>query len=141
MITRALCLKPAIDAYCLRWQLPKGKDAYDLTADMLNEQDWKELRYFDELLEPFYEVTMLSQGKAAGGFGGALWEVLPVFNRLFNHLKERQDEVTAEPHLFTDHYQHALNAGFIKMSKYYELTDETRLYRIAIALHPEYRFT
>ncbi|KAI6854620.1 hypothetical protein KC338_g9214 [Hortaea werneckii] len=141
MIKRALRLKAALEAYCHRWQRPKGKDAYDLTADFLDEQDWEELRHFRELLRPFNTMSVLAQGKADSGQGGALWEVLPVFDNLFNHLKARQDEVTEKPHVFTDHYQHAVNAAFVKMKHYYELTDDTRLYRMAIALHPLCRST
>ena len=86
-------------------------------------------------------MSVLAQGKADSGHGGALWEVLPIFDNLFNHLKARQDEVIERPHVFTDHYQHAVNAAFVKMKQYYELTNDTRLYRIAIALHPLCRST
>jgi hypothetical protein len=89
MIDRAIKLIAPIDAYCHRWQRPKGKDTYDLTADFLDQQDWEELRHFHELLRPFHTTSVISQGKAVGGQGGALWEVLPVFNKLFQQLKNR----------------------------------------------------
>ena len=84
---------------------------------------------------------MISQGKAVGGQGGALWDVLPVFKKLCQHLKNRQDKTIDRPEVFTDHYINSVNAAFVKMRQYYTLTDETRLYRMAVALHPEYRST
>ncbi|KAI6914226.1 hypothetical protein KC318_g700 [Hortaea werneckii] len=143
--TSALRLKKdtgaAVEAYCHQWQRPKGKDANDLSADFLDEQDWEEVRHFRELLRPFNTMSVLAQGKADSGQGGVLWEVLPVFDNLFNHLKARQDEVIEKPHVLKDHYQHAVNAAFVKMKHYYELTDDARLYRMAIALHPLCRST
>jgi hypothetical protein len=44
--------------------------------------------------------------------------------------------VDEKPALFTDHYNSAVNAAFQKMKQYYTLTDDTRLYRMALALHP-----
>jgi len=46
IISCGLKLKAAIEAYCYRWQRPKGKDSYDPAANFLNEQDWEELRHF-----------------------------------------------------------------------------------------------
>jgi hypothetical protein len=59
---------------------------------------------------------------------------------LFKKLKKAADEITANPELFTDHYRHCVNHGFIKLREYYSLTDESRIYRAAVALHPCYRF-
>jgi hypothetical protein len=113
IIRRALRLRAAIDAYCHRWQ--RRSQAYDLTADYLDDQDWEELHHFEELLRPFHTFTFISQGKASSGQGGALWEVLPTFNQLFNHLRARSVEVDEKPSIFTDHYGSALNAAFQKM--------------------------
>lgn len=81
-------------------------------------------------------LIVISQGKAVSGQGGALWEVLPIYNQLFNHLKERQDKVLSDESIFTNYYTHAVNAAFVKMKQYYTLTDQTPFYRIAVALYP-----
>ena len=39
MINRGLKLEAAIEAYCGRWQRPKGKDSYNLSADFLDKED------------------------------------------------------------------------------------------------------
>jgi hypothetical protein len=44
--------------------------------------------------------------------------------------------VDEKPAFFTDHYNSAVNAAFQKMKQYYTITDDTRLYRMALALHP-----
>lgn len=54
-------------------------------------------------------------------------------------LKIRADDASKNPELFMDHYRHCTNYGFEKLKEYYGKTDQTRLYRAVIALHPCYR--
>lgn len=139
MIERALKLQPAIQRYCRQWT-PADSDSYDLTSDFLDAKDWEELRHFEELLKPFMRATKRVEGNATSGTYGALWEVIPTMDYLFNKLKKHADEVTAKPSLFTDHYQHCLNHGFFKLSEYYTKIDDSRLYHAAVALNPCRRF-
>jgi hypothetical protein len=74
------------------------------------------------------------------GSHGAVWEVLPAFDYLFKRLKKRADECELHPELFVNHYRHCINYGFKKLSEYYQKTDDTPIYRVAVALHPAYRF-
>jgi hypothetical protein len=143
MIERALKLEAAIRIYCDRWVKPKERDAYDLKKDFLDNQEWEELRHFQELLFPFYRATKHLEGHAINGSHGAIWEVLPAFEHLFRGLQKRSNEVHAigGAELFTDHYMACLDAGFIKMKQYYTDTDKSTLYRAAIALHPCLRLT
>jgi hypothetical protein len=60
---------------------------------------------------------------------------------LFNTLKLHTDEITARPSLFTDHYQHCINHGFVKLQGYCTKIDKSRLYSAATALNPYMRFT
>jgi hypothetical protein len=139
MIRRALKLEQALTLYCARWQRPKDSQ-YNLKDDILDQQDWEELRHFKELLKPFYIVTQRLEGYGNEGSYGVVWEVLPAFDYLFNKLAKFEEEVNAQPELFTDYYTSCISAGFIKLRQYYELTDRSSIYRAAVALHPGKRF-
>ena len=91
-------------------------------------------------MHPFEKATKRIEGNASSGSHGALWEVLPTFDYLFAGLKRRADEITSNPELFTDHYRHCVNYGFIKLSSYYTKTDDSRFYSAVLALHPCNRF-
>lgn len=60
---------------------------------------------------------------------------------LFNTLKKHADEITARPSLFTDHYQHCINYGFVKLQEYCKKIDDSRLYSAAVTLNPYRKFT
>jgi hypothetical protein len=140
MIQRALRLQPALQKYCREWK-PTTGETYDLKGDMLDPEDWEELRHFEELLQPFERATKRLEGNAYNGTHGALWEVIPTMDYLFIKLKKHADEVTENPHLFTDHYQACLDHGFFKLRDYFIKIDETPYYAAAVALHPYKRFT
>lgn len=61
-------------------------------------------------------------------------------NYLFKMLRRSADEVTARPSLFTDHYLHCLNHGFLKLRDHFTKIDDSRLYSEAVALNPCRRF-
>jgi hypothetical protein len=103
MIQRALRLQPALQKYYREWK-PTIGETYDLKGDMLDPKDWEELRHFEELLQPFERATKRLEGNAYNGTHGALWEVIPTMDYLFIKLKKHADEVTENPHLFTNHY-------------------------------------
>ena len=128
-----------ITLYCARWRKPSDS-TYNLHDDQLDQQDWEELRHFEELLKPFHTVTKRVEGHASDGSFGAVWEVLPAFDHLFNKLSKAELEVNQDPSLFTDHYINCINAGFAKLKEYYGLTDRSSLYLLVIALHPGKRF-
>ena len=114
MIQRALQLKDALHRYCKNWR-PIHGESYDLKKDALDATDWEELEHFDELLKPFEKATKRAEGNAITGSHGALWEVIPIMDYLFNTLKMHADEIMATPSLFSDHYQHCINHGFVKL--------------------------
>jgi hypothetical protein len=103
MIERALRLEHALRRYCIQW-LPDRGEYYDLVKDFLDASNWEELRHFEELLKPFDKATKRAEGNATAGSHGALWEVIPTVNYLFNMLKRSADKVTARPSLFTNYY-------------------------------------
>lgn len=139
MIERALNLDLALKRYCRDWR-PAPHETYDLTADFLDYAEWEELRHLEELLRPFYWSTKHIEGNAVTGSHGALWEVIPAMDYLFTKLKHAANEIEEKPQLFTDHYQHCINHGFMKLRDYYTKIDDSRLYAAAIALHPCRRF-
>ncbi len=139
MIERALKLEQALTLYSARWQKPKDTH-YNLKDDMLDQQDWEELRHFKNLLNPFHRITKRLEGHGNEGSHGCVWEVLPAFDYLFNILEDCGKETVKDPELFTDYYMHCLGAGFTKLKQYYELTDKTKICRAAVALHPGKRF-
>ncbi|TKA50188.1 hypothetical protein B0A49_11188, partial [Cryomyces minteri] len=145
MVKRALKLEVVVREYLRTWKR-KDKEAYDLQQDVLDEQDWEELRHFAELLKPFYTVTKRVEGNANKpgyeGSHGALWEVLMSIDYLYKKLSTAADEITADKDnkIFTNHYQTGVNTGFLKLKEYFTLTDRSPLYRAAIALHPCHKF-
>ncbi|KAI7213395.1 hypothetical protein KC333_g6605 [Hortaea werneckii] len=139
MIQRALQLQRPIELYCARHRAASSSD-YDIAADTLDAQDWEELRHFSFILKPFFSATKRLEGHAATGTHGAVWEVLPAYNYLFNKLSQAQQEVINEPFKFTDYYTRCIDMAFQKLLHYYTLTDHSRIYRVATALHPGKRF-
>ena len=139
MIQRALRLKDAIHGYCKRWR-PEHSNSYDLMKDVLDATDWDELQQFEQLLKPFEKATKRAEGNAITGSHGALWEVIPVMDYLFNTLKRHADDVTAAPGMYSDHYANCINHGFVKLQGYYTKIDDSRFYSASTALNPYMKF-
>lgn len=79
MIERALVPEDALHLFGSRWSGSRTGERGDTEfsrEDILDTEDWEELRYFKVLLEPFYLVTKRVEGRASGGTHGAIWEVL-----------------------------------------------------------------
>jgi hypothetical protein len=93
------------------------------------------------LLKPFERATKRAEGNAITGSNSALWEVIPIMDYLFTTLQKHADEITTTPHLFTDHYQHCINHGFLKLQAYYTKIDDSRFYSAATSLNPYMKFT
>lgn len=145
MIKRALQLRPAIEYFFFRYEDPSDKsNEYNLQADALTDQDWKELEALIKLLQPFKRLTKHMEG-VANKFGqegshGAIWETLKSMDYMFSHLKQSADAIAADPVQYPQSYAIRVDAGFLKLRKYYKLTDETAIYRAAMVLHPKYKF-
>jgi hypothetical protein len=67
MIQRALLLQEKIKVFCA---MRHGEE--DLTLDTLSDQEWRDLERFFELLKPFYDITIQTQGHVKKGMSGAL---------------------------------------------------------------------
>ncbi|KAM0664442.1 hypothetical protein ACQRIU_007024 [Beauveria bassiana] len=146
MIERALKCRPAIDLYQAQWKPPDKNDKHK--NDFLTDSDWHELELFYTLLQPFERLTKRLQGRAEGegneGGQGSVWQVLYAMDFLLTKLesvKEEIDIVNADSDgALPSYYSAGVLAAWSKINTYYELTDQSPIYRMAIALHPAYQF-
>ena len=60
---------------------------------------------------------------------------------LFAHIQTVQAGIDANPSTFSGHYKTGLRAAYLKLIKYYGLTDKTPVYRTVIAVHPSYKYS
>lgn len=65
---------------------------------------------------------------------------MPTFDFLFAHLRKAVVAMEEDLSNYIDHYQNCLNTAWLKLTEYYSKTNETRLYRAAMALHPCLRY-
>jgi len=146
MIERALKCRPAIDLYQAQW---KPTDKHDKHKnDFLTEADWHELELFHKLLQPFERITKRLQSRADGegneGGQGSVWQVLYAMDFLLTKLEGVKDKIDLmdadDKDALPPYYSAGVLAAWSKINTYYELTDQSPIYRMAIALHPAYRF-
>lgn len=85
------------------------------------------------------------EGRGTSGRHGAIWEVIPTIEWLINLIEEKKDRVKdATPNNYPDqeaiedHYEINVNAGWLKLKKYWEKLDDTPVYYAAAVLHPYY---
>jgi hypothetical protein len=133
MIHRAIKLKDALMLY-QEYHRSDGS----LKDDLLQYDDWQELLQLHELLEPIHGCSLNVQSTADDGQHGALHEVLTTMDYLLSHLEEAKKRLD-DPKIVT-HFKASVNLGWKKLDYYYNLSDDTPAYRLAIFLHPHYRF-
>lgn len=86
------------------------------------------------------------EGKATQGTHGAVWETLKSMGFMYKHLKAEVDRMEAQmnanelPSEVWKEYSTRVDAGWLKLTDYHSLIDESPIYRLAIFLHPNYRF-
>ncbi len=68
----------------------------------------------------------------------SLWEVLPTFEYLLNQFKRFKVQYK---HHQEPHFCYNINAAWLKLTDYYELTDHSPAYIAAIVLHPSIKWT
>ncbi|TKA68421.1 hypothetical protein B0A49_13253, partial [Cryomyces minteri] len=106
--------------------------------DQLTPEDWQELVDLRDLLEPMKTLTIRLQGNATTGSHGALWESLGAMELLLEKLETKKKQYE---HLPNSHFKACIKLGWKKLEKYYQLTDESPVYRAAIFLHPRHKWT
>lgn len=146
MVERALKCRPAIDLYQAQWKPPDKNDKHK--DDFLTEADWHELELFYKLLQPFERPTKRLQSRADGegneGGQGSVWQVLYAMDFLLTKLESVKEDIDAintdDKDAIPPYYRAGVLAAWSKINTYYELTDQSPIYRMAIALHPAYQF-
>ena len=85
---------------------------------LMTDEDWTEIERFIKLLAPFKYTTKRLEGNASRhgheGSHGAVWEVIPTFQHLYNGLLKAQADAKDED----SQYKIGLNLGVEKMNTY-----------------------
>ena len=103
-----------------------------MAVDRLKSADWKELEELHALLKPFKTITMELQGNLSDGWmNGAIFDVLPSFNYLLQHLEHAKRKFTEKSTIVT-----CINLAWFKLNEYYEKNNLTSVYIIATMLDP-----
>lgn len=159
---RALYLRPAIDELIQREQ--DGWDNYvrrtqesgrsatrtepSIVRDKLSGDEWTVIERYREILKPLKDATKLLQGSAGGKFG-AIWQVLPTFEKRLSHFESLRVQYpiaetisSVEDTLITPqhHFTTSINLGWQKLNEYYNKLDETPVYVAAVVLHPRMKW-
>ena len=129
MFVRLVKLRTTVDIYCIKQQLLLGHPLPNaLTAD--DQQDITDLI---ALLRPLKSITETLEGNATNGSHGALQEWLPAVDFLLHYLEIKKKEQEFKEDTYFKAY---VELGQAKLDKYYNLSNDTLAYRVAIALHP-----
>ena len=129
MIDSMLKQRERVDAYVR--MIP------ELALDKLTERDWEDLKEVFELLKPFKMVTMIGQEKNSlyGSIGSILWGM----DLLLSVLEEARRK-SAEVRTPDVPFQAALDHAWSILNKYYEETNECRMYIVSIVLDPRMKY-
>ncbi|TKA49806.1 hypothetical protein B0A49_13202, partial [Cryomyces minteri] len=127
MVSRLIDLRSTVELYIAT----QAAEDPSIKDDELSPEEWSELGQLRDLLQPFKEQTMLVQGNSSTGSYGALWEWLSTADYLLTKLEAQKTEHLIKP---TTHFKTSVNLGWKKLDQYYNLSDETAVYRAAIWL-------
>lgn len=138
----------------------RGKEP-SILQDQLSSDDWSVVVQYHEILQPFKSATLHLQGQI-GGCTGAIWQVLPVFERLLTHLEDqryihrplesqkmrsnslndRKEKGSLNPeYLATEHhFSTNINLGWQKLDEYYARLDQSPIFCAAVVLHPRQKW-
>jgi hypothetical protein len=122
---RALYLKPAIDEllleekvkyeeYCHRCTQGNRlvlKDPPPILSDALTANDWNVIKLYCDILKPVKEAVKMLQGRAGGRFG-AIWQVLPAYEKLLRHFEQLVNQYLGKGSLSQSNHSSALLAAF-----------------------------
>lgn len=155
---RALDLQNDIDEFILQEQLSfeskrrRESSNYRPTIvnDKLTAEDWHTISLYVDLLKPFKDATLSLEGHSGKSKAG-MWLVLPMYEKLMQHLEENKERLSVHdsvakgsdqpelPGAFTTSRHHlsaAVNLGWIKLDQYYNRLDDNDIYIAAVLLHP-----
>ncbi|EKG09639.1 transposase-like protein, partial [Macrophomina phaseolina MS6] len=128
----------AIDAYCIHRSKETAKQGeYHIHGDMLFDEDWDEVQQHKDVLAPFKEATKHLEGGGEDGSFGSVWEALVCLEMMLGTLGRKKEELGT--HL-TSYVKACVTLAWRKVYDYYNRSDSTPAYHIAVALHPCLRF-
>lgn len=109
----------------------------------LTAHDWAVITEYMDALKPLKMATKRLEGRGKKGGFGAIAEIIPVFEYLFNYYEDRvkiYEAVNYNEHdeAPEDHFVINLKAAWAKANDYYEKLDDTPIYYTATLLHPYY---
>ncbi|KAL5610632.1 hypothetical protein FOBRF1_006749 [Fusarium oxysporum] len=123
------------------WTKPMPKKSRTKPAivdDKMSVEDWSVITEYLAILKPLKIATKRLEGRPKEGKFGAIWEVLLTMEWLLKHLEEfkAQHELDEEPHLRIGY-----NLGWMKLDRYYTLTEDSPVYLAALIPHPAFRWS
>jgi hypothetical protein len=155
MLVRAKQLRRAIDLFCLQYINSGELDA----STTISDETWALIDHICEILGLFDFATLNLQGAATEGAHGALWECLPMIETLLLGIEDlklryplqpKQSATLSRRSKFSqstslslsqnpssdDFIAIGLNNAWLKLEKYYVLTDKSEAYVAAVILNP-----
>jgi hypothetical protein len=136
MLKRALKLRTFLEIYIQRQIELDAKST--LKDDWLVADDWNQLEELMVLLEPFKTLTTSLEGDPYEGKRGSMWEVLPAMDMLLQKLEQAKERLRDQAD--STFLRTAVNNAWLVMDKYYDLTDQSPAYTIALVLNPRLKW-
>jgi len=119
MLVRALLLREAINTYTLM-------NRVDLQDDVLDDKDWAQLESLIEYLEAYEHGTLACEGRYS-----TAETILPIMEFLLEIFEDGRHKHVDNPFLGP-----CCQAGWDKLEKYYNKTEESCAYVAAVVLVP-----
>jgi hypothetical protein len=127
-IGRVLNVKERLMTFIKTHKPPKDSK-YRPTTDRLSPSEWTFLERLHTCLEEYYTATIASEGSQP-----LVCDYFLTLHYLLNSVDAWQQEARDE--LNDSLLQQSLRASWLKLEKYYKLTDNTPVYYAAIILNP-----
>lgn len=108
-----------------------------IVDDALDSDDWHVITTYLEMLTPLEQATLRLEGRPGTPAGGDIWEILPVFEWLLHHFEELKVRYANHPN---PHFRHNVNLAWMKLDKYYALTDNSPVYVAGVVFHPRMKW-
>jgi hypothetical protein len=102
----------------------------DIADDTLSAEDWETLQQIHEFLDLLATATLELESSSS-----TLDGVLPAMDLILSHYEDYKIKYQGETTM-----EAMINAGWRKMNKYYQLTEESSAYIAALVLNPNFKW-
>jgi hypothetical protein len=99
--------------------------------DKLSDEDWELLRQVHKFLDSLAQTTKALESNVV-----TLDKVLPAMDFILKRFEDGKAQFADHLHL-----SKMFNSGWMKMNKYYKMTDETPVYVAALVLNPKWKWS